>query len=194
VADWPTHPVVHVDHADATAYARWSGKRLPSEPEWEYAAHGPAWRAWPWGNNWDRFLANTAEHWAGTDIHDLHTWRSWWRAHYRLHGPTPATTPVGEFADSGSPFGMLDAAGNVTEWTASRYRLYPGAANCDPGCTAAERLGYLTLRGGSWKCFRWQARTSERIAAVARYSAPDLGFRCAADLAPTADQPSTTTH
>ncbi|RMD63828.1 MAG: hypothetical protein D6826_03925, partial [Alphaproteobacteria bacterium] len=95
------HPVVLVSHADAQAYAAWlsavSGRtwRLPSEREWEKAARGTDGRWFPWGNVWDPARLNS---------HD--------------QGPFD-TTPVGSYPAGASPFGLLDAAGQVYEWTAT---------------------------------------------------------------------------
>lgn len=94
------HPVVLVSRADAEAYAGWLSTqlgetwRLPTELEWEKAARGTDGRWFPWGQEWDASKANT---------HDL--------------GPFD-TTPVGAYPNGESPFGMLDPAGNVFEWTA----------------------------------------------------------------------------
>jgi len=87
------HPVTQVNWDDATAYAKWAGKRLPSDEEWEKAARGTDGRIYPWGNEWDKERANTCE----TKSFD--------------------TTPVGKFSPQGdSPYGVADMAGNVWEW------------------------------------------------------------------------------
>jgi iron(II)-dependent oxidoreductase len=86
------HPVVYVDLEDARAYARWAGKRLPTEPEWHRAAQGDDGRAWPWGNEFD---------------------------HGRCNGSSAGTMRVGSYPSGRSPFGCEDMAGNVWEWTES---------------------------------------------------------------------------
>ncbi len=109
------HPVVLVSHDDALAYAAWlaaeTGRawRLPSEPEWEKAARGLDGARFPWGDDWDPRRLNSA---------DL--------------GPFD-TMAVGRFAAGVSPFGLMDAAGLVFEWTAT-----------------PSGQGRFMVKGGSW--------------------------------------------
>lgn len=91
------HPVVYVDLNDARAYAAWAGKRLPTEPEWQYAAAGPQRRAYPWGERFDATRCN-----GGQEKH--------------------ATTAVRAFPQGRSPFAVYDMCGNTWEWTESQRR------------------------------------------------------------------------
>jgi len=88
-----SHPVVYVDLDDARAYARWAGKRLPTEEEWQYAAQGLQALQYPWGNEMKRGVCNSGE--------------------------TGGTTAVTAFPDGRSPLGCYDMCGNIWQWTES---------------------------------------------------------------------------
>ena len=106
------HPVVHIAHADALAYAAWIGKQLPSEAEWERAARGGLEGVdFPWGNELHpggRMLANT---WQGDFPHHNSRADGWER-----------TAPVGSYPANG--YGLLDMIGNVWEWTDDWYQAH----------------------------------------------------------------------
>lgn len=149
------HPVVFVTWHDADEFCKWEGKRLPTEPEWEKAARGTDGRDFPWGKKFDKNKANTPQYGRGD------------------------TMPVGSFEAGKSPYGAYDMAGNAFEWTADRFKPYPGAKHRD------ENAG-KTLRGGSWyDCTTYKcgisSPTYNRIAFQPNTSNATFGFRCAAD-------------
>lgn len=111
------HPVVHVTHTDATAYASWAGKRLPESEEWEKAARGSSGSIYPWGNQPTVAKCNVRE--SGIDT----------------------TTPVGRYRSGVSPYGIYDLAGNVWEWCATGAgpgrHVLRGSAFTSPFASAA---------------------------------------------------------
>jgi len=150
------YPVIKVNWNQAVAFCAWADKRLPTEAEWEKAAHGTDGRIYAWGNAAP----------GGT------------LANY--NGNEGDTTPVGSYARGASPYGVMDMAGNVWEWTADWYdgEYYSRSPTGNPTGPAAgeDRV----LRGGSWDDDSGYAR-----AAFRGNRDPDdwyneyVGFRCA---------------
>ncbi|MGA2163783.1 MAG: formylglycine-generating enzyme family protein [Solirubrobacteraceae bacterium] len=183
------HPVTHVAYEDADAYAKWAGKQLPSEAEWEYAARGGLDGAtFSWGDEERPYGELMANHWQG-EFPWHNTGAKGWRG----------TSPVGLFPPNG--YGLHDITGNVWEWTTDYYstrgpvteptpsacctpppnpRVETPAGSCElahPGASIPRRV----IKGGSHLCapsyclrYRPAARQPEAIDT----STSHIGFRC----------------
>jgi formylglycine-generating enzyme required for sulfatase activity len=181
------HPVVHVTHEDAAAYAAWAGKALPSEAEWEYAARGGLDGAvFCWGDEFmpgGRLMANT---WHGAFPYRHDRPDEWLR-----------TSPVGTYPTNG--YGLHDMAGNVWEWTDDFFALAPEDVPERPCCAprnprtaepvaesyaAGEPGGHIPRRvtkGGSHLCaanYCLRYRPAARQAEAVDTSTSHIGFRC----------------
>lgn len=150
------YPVVFVSWHAASAYAYWTGKRLPTEAEWEYAARGGMkGMPFPWG--------------ATPKI---------WISNFKREGFINIPKTVGSYSMNG--FGIFDIAGNVREWTADGYALYNSEDQKNPRMITNNR--YKVIRGGSWKTFASDSRVSKRWRRNPNFSGPDVGFRCVTDI------------
>ena len=180
------HPVVHVAYSDALAYARWAGKELPSEAEWEFAARGGLDGAeYAWGDEFTpagRHLANT---WQG----------EFPRQNLELDG-FARTSPVGAFPPNG--YGLYDMIGNVWEWTSDWWSARHQPDPAKPCCTPTNPRGgpeaqsydpgqphvaipRKVLKGGSHLCapnYCRRYRPAARHAEPVDTSTSHVGFRC----------------
>jgi formylglycine-generating enzyme required for sulfatase activity len=148
-------PVTWVSIEDARAYAAWSGKRLPHEWEWQYAAQSGDGRAYPWGNEWNADTLPPVD--AGPSMHSLPN--------------------VGEFPKGASPFGVLDLIGNVSQWT-DEYRDAHTRAAIVRGGAAYRPLGSI------WyfpQTFKLNEHQKYLLMSPGRDRSGTIGFRCVVD-------------
>ena len=151
------HPVTWVDADDAAAFCAWLGVRLPTEAEWEKAARGEDGRSYPWGD----------------EPPDEK------RATFGRGSMEAGPAAVGGSPGGASPYGVLDAAGNVWEWVASAYAPYPYDA--DDG-RERSRPDERVLRGGSYASPAVHLRCAARSRSYPGRLAPHIGFRIARSL------------
>ena len=148
------HPINYVTWADASAYCKWAGKRLPTEFGWEKAARGPKGNRFPWGNEFDKNKANLDSN---------------------------RTTPVGSMPGDKSFYGVFDMGGNVMEWTDSWYKPYPGSTmkNKNFGEKFKIARGGTGNVSGHYLLKTIFSRSTFRAYYRVDLDVRDIGFRCA---------------
>jgi len=173
IPDYNDFPVIYVTWSQAATYCKWAGRHLPTEAEWEYAARGKTVNTYPWGSQPpDSSLANF---------------------NYQVGD----TTKVGSYPAGASPFGVLDMAGNVAQWTNDYFdpTFYTKGINNNPqGPGARTNFFNRVVRGGTFQDGPENIRVSLRASVLGsnpdakvgsdayfgEYS-PKIGFRCASD-------------
>ena len=173
VVDRSNHPMNCVTRAEAEGYCRAQGQRLPDQEEWEYAGRGLDARTFPWGANGvnDGAQTNGADQALkrARDELGLDTQRYYARVDDGFAG----TAPVGSFPRDASPFGVLDLAGNVSEWTSTfQGELVDLHSSADP-------RGYPVQAGGDW--MRGRSSMADLSTVPGDRAEPWDGFRCARD-------------
>ncbi len=169
-SEFDGYPVLYVSWDAANAYCGWAGRRLPSEAEWEKAA---GWdpevqthRLYPWGND---PVDGTRANFCDANCKEV-------QKNPEYDDGYADTAPVGSYPAGASYYGALDMAGNVWEWVADWYEVYPGGDQ-----NASDNFGqsYRVVRGSSWFFPGQVARTANRAPNKPDEPNNAIGFRCA---------------
>jgi formylglycine-generating enzyme required for sulfatase activity len=181
----PDHPVTGIDWYDAYAYAKWQGKDLPGEEQWEKAARGTDGRIYPWGNEFDPAALNWLGELLGRDIRDIHEWRSY-LIQIDETFPSRTTTPVSAYPKNKSPYGVRDMVGNAWEYTNANFYssepLEPEFKDKDPVSFMHDPGAFVLIKGGPWTGIPEMTTTIFRGKDLFTDRHNEIGFRCVVNV------------
>ena len=168
------HPVVHIAYEDAEVYAKWAGKELPTEAEWEYAARGGLiQKKYPWGD----VLRPDGQH-------QCNIWQGTFPTQNNAADGYAGTAPSRSFPANG--YGLYNMSGNVWEWCADNYVTDHEKSILAETVASPDEIRKV-LKGGSYLCHRSYCnryRVAARISNTPDTSTGHIGFRCASDVLP----------
>ncbi len=173
IAKRGNHPAIHISWNDAQAYCTWTGARLPTEAEWEYAARGgttgsPFW----WGND----LTPSGKH-------RMNVWQGKFPERNTAADGYPGAAPVDAYAPN--PFELYNMTGNVWEWCADWFDIATYSASIDAQHRPPASGTHRVMRGGSYLCHRSYCnryRVDSRSANTPDSSTGNIGFRVVRSL------------
>lgn len=174
ISDRGDHPVTHVSHRDAAAFAAWAGGRLPTEAEWEYAAQGGLTGArFPWGE------AEPDD----TDHLPCNIWQGRFPAENSAADGYAGTAPAESFQPNG--YGLFNMVGNTWEWTADRFRIRSLRKEARSQARSLGQEERYVIKGGSYLCHRsycYRYRIAARSSNTPDSTTGHAGFRMAYSL------------
>lgn len=169
IEDRLDHPVVHISWNDANAFCKWSGKRLPTEAEWEFAARGGLeQKKYPWGDN---LIVNGK--------HQCNIWQGVFPTKNTKRDGYIGTCPVDRYPPNG--YGLYNMAGNVWEWCEDWFDPNYHSLKCSHNPKGPKSGKSKSMRGGSYLCHKSYCnryRVAARSSNTPDSSTGNLGFRC----------------
>jgi formylglycine-generating enzyme required for sulfatase activity len=178
----PDHPVTGINWYDAYAYARWQGKTLPTEQEWEKACRGLDGRIFPWGDKWDPANLHSADAVFGRSFEKVIDWRAE-LVRFGREYPAVTTGSVCEHELEGaSPYGVVDMLGNAWEYTCTCFAtgddLQPRFKGLPPKDFMNTPEAQVVIKGGAWSSIPELTSAAYRGQDLLTDRHCEIGFRC----------------